>query len=198
MEALILSCGTGGGHNAAAAAIANELRSRGHQVEILDPYALVGDRLAITISNAYIRLVQKLPGAFGCLYFIANLVRKLPFVSPVYLINRKMSKYMHQFLAKRHFDVIVMPHLFPRGDFDRHEKERAKITPNAIYCNRLYLYSVHRRNRVRLLRHPRQRINGRILPPRSRGRKAAAAWDSGKRAVFCRRYAGRSPAQAGS
>lgn len=61
MEALILSCGTGGGHNAAAAAIANELRSRGHQVEILDPYALVGDRLAITISNAYIRLVQKLP-----------------------------------------------------------------------------------------------------------------------------------------
>ena len=127
MEALILSCGTGGGHNAAAAAIANELRSRGHQVEILDPYALVGDRLAITISNAYIRLVQKLPGAFGCLYFIANLVRKLPFVSPVYLINRKMSKYMHQFLAKRHFDVIVMPHLFPAEILTAMKKKGLKL-----------------------------------------------------------------------
>lgn len=113
MEALILSCGTGGGHNAAAEAIAEELRARGHKAEILDPYALVGRGLAISVSNAYIRLVQKLPGAFGCLYGLANLIRKLPFVSPVYLINRKMSTYMHDFLAKRNFDVIIMPHLFP-------------------------------------------------------------------------------------
>ena len=38
MEALILSCGTGGGHNAAGYAVKEELERRGHNVKMLDPY----------------------------------------------------------------------------------------------------------------------------------------------------------------
>ena len=40
MEALILSCATGGGHNAAAEAMQEELQCRGHHVQLLDPYVL--------------------------------------------------------------------------------------------------------------------------------------------------------------
>ena len=40
MRVLILSCGTGGGHNAAASAMKEALEARGHSVDILNPYAL--------------------------------------------------------------------------------------------------------------------------------------------------------------
>lgn len=42
MNALILSCGTGGGHNAAAEAIRGELLRRGWNAELLNPYILCG------------------------------------------------------------------------------------------------------------------------------------------------------------
>ena len=38
MEALILSCGTGGGHNSAGIAVKEELLLRGHHVTMLNPY----------------------------------------------------------------------------------------------------------------------------------------------------------------
>ena len=40
MDALILSCSTGGGHNAAGFAIKEELEYRGHRVTMMDPYEL--------------------------------------------------------------------------------------------------------------------------------------------------------------
>ena len=45
MEALILSCGTGGGHNAAGKAIEDELILRGHKAVMINPYNLAGDKL---------------------------------------------------------------------------------------------------------------------------------------------------------
>ena len=40
MDALILSCGTGGGHNSAGEAIEQSLFARGHRVTKLNPYLL--------------------------------------------------------------------------------------------------------------------------------------------------------------
>lgn len=65
MDALILSCGTGGGHNAAASAVAEELTRRGHRATMLNPYTLYSNGLAEKINNFYIKPVQKAPAAFG-------------------------------------------------------------------------------------------------------------------------------------
>ena len=46
MRVLILSCGTGGGHNAAASAMKEALEARGHSVDILNPYTLKTNKLA--------------------------------------------------------------------------------------------------------------------------------------------------------
>lgn len=54
MEILILSCGTGGGHNAAGKAVADELRRRGHQVTFTDPYLLAGRNVANLVSDSYV------------------------------------------------------------------------------------------------------------------------------------------------
>ena len=54
MEALILSCSTGGGHNAAGNAVADELIRRGHHAVMLDPYALVGRPMEYAVSGVYV------------------------------------------------------------------------------------------------------------------------------------------------
>ena len=58
MDALILSCGTGGGHDSAAKAIVEELRTRGHHAVMLNPYTLRSQSLARRINGAYISMVQ--------------------------------------------------------------------------------------------------------------------------------------------
>ena len=50
MRVLILSCGTGGGHNAAASAMKEALESRGHSADVLNPYTLKNKKLAKIID----------------------------------------------------------------------------------------------------------------------------------------------------
>ena len=132
MEALILSCSTGGGHNAAGKAVAQALESRGHHVTILDPYQLASDGLALTIGNMYIKLVQKAPLLFGFVYFLGNMVRRFPGHSPVYWINGKMTDRMEEYLQQHSFDVIVMPHIFP-AEILGHMKNSGITLPPTIF-----------------------------------------------------------------
>ena len=44
MKVLILSCNTGGGHNAAGAAVAEALERRGHTAVLTDFLSLAGER----------------------------------------------------------------------------------------------------------------------------------------------------------
>lgn len=113
MEVLILSCGTGGGHNAAAEALREECERRGDRAVFMDPYALRSDRAARLVSGTYVSLVQKTPRLFGVAYTLGELVRRLPWRSPVYFVNRRAAQAMERFLAQHHFDAVLMPHLFP-------------------------------------------------------------------------------------
>lgn len=65
MEALILSCSTGGGHNTAAQAVFEALTERGYHAVRMDPYTLVSEELANKVGQTYIKLVQKSPKLFG-------------------------------------------------------------------------------------------------------------------------------------
>lgn len=113
MDALILTCGTGGGHNAAAAAVAQALAARGHAVQTLNPYTLKGGKVADAVNNAYIHLVQRSPSAFGVAYKLGDAYRKLPFPSPVYQLNRQMEPALEQYMGQSRFDAVVTTHLFP-------------------------------------------------------------------------------------
>lgn len=132
MDALILSCSTGGGHNAAGSAIKEELSARGHHVVMMDPYALVSHKLATEIGNVYVKLVQRAPRVFGFVYSLAGLVRKIPGQSPVYYANIQVAKKLEHYLEEHHFDVIVMPHLFP-AELITYLKKRGVSVPKSVF-----------------------------------------------------------------
>lgn len=113
MDALILSCGTGGGHDSAGKAVLEEMKKRGHNVTMLNPYTLRSTKLSNGIDWTYISTVQHVPSAFGAVYKIGDLYRRLPFRSPVYFINRAMNGVLQEYFAEHHVDIVIMPHLFP-------------------------------------------------------------------------------------
>lgn len=132
MDALILSCSTGGGHNAAGFAVKEELERRGHQVTMLDPYTLAGKSLDKLVGNGYIKTAQKAPHFFGFLYKLGDGYRKLPVHSPVYAVNKAMFGTMRDYFQNHHFDVVIMPHLFP-AQMLTHLKRKGVALPPQIF-----------------------------------------------------------------
>lgn len=129
MDALILSCGTGGGHNTAALAVKEALESRGHHADLLNPYDLLGSRTASRINNAYIRTVQRAPWMFGCAYFAGEAYRHLPVHSPVYQANRAAEKVMEKYLRSHSYQVILTTHVFPGMLITRLKRRGVKVPP---------------------------------------------------------------------
>lgn len=132
MEALILSCSTGGGHNTAAQAVFEALTERGHHAVRMDPYTLVSEELANKVGQTYIKLVQKNPKLFGAVYDLGNAYRKLPGRSPVYHINGKMAPYMQKYLAEHLTDVIVCTHLYS-AEILTHMRLNGMETPPFVF-----------------------------------------------------------------
>lgn len=127
MEILVLSCGMGGGHNAAGQAVADELQRRGHSVVFMNAFHLNGKKIAAVVNGTYIKIAQRTPGLFGFIYFLGNSYRKLPIKSPVYWANGKMAGYVEDFLKEHHFDAVVMTHIFPAQTFAKLKEEQVEL-----------------------------------------------------------------------
>lgn len=131
MKALILSCNTGGGHNAAGKAVMEEFLAHGEEAEFLDYLCLAGNEVSKIVGNIYVETVKVAPGLFGFIYKIGMLVSKMLKKSPVYYVNGKMGKYLEEYLENNPVDVILMPHLYP-AETITHMKRKGKKLPLTI------------------------------------------------------------------
>ncbi|MGI6019009.1 MAG: MGDG synthase family glycosyltransferase [Marvinbryantia sp.] len=113
MKALILSCNTGGGHNSAAKAIAEELISHGEEAYVLDYLCLAGKGISKLVGDGYVQIVKKTPLLFGLIYKLGILISRITRKSPVYYVNGRMAKYLRSYLKEHPADVLIMPHLYP-------------------------------------------------------------------------------------
>ena len=113
MKVLILSCNTGGGHNAAAQAIAEAIREHGDCAEVLDYLSLAGNGVSKLVGDGYVKVVKKAPAMFGVAYKLGMVVSRLMKKSPVYYANARMARYLEEYLQENPVDAIVMPHLYP-------------------------------------------------------------------------------------
>ena len=80
---------------------------------MMDPYELVGHKLAEEIGALYVRMVQRMPRMFGVVYSLGSVVRRVPGKSPVYYANIRVAKKLRVYLKQHPADVILMPHLYP-------------------------------------------------------------------------------------
>ena len=113
MDALILTCGTGGGHNAAAEALREELERRGDRATVMNPYSLTSQRRMRHIDQTYVTLAQKAPGGFGLVYRMGELYRRSGLRSPVYYLNHRAALALAAYLEEHPVQAIFCPHLYP-------------------------------------------------------------------------------------
>ncbi len=119
MKALILSCGTGGGHNDAGRGIAEGLTERGHEAVFLNQYlGLAGKQVDQLICSIYMNTITRHPHAFPVVYGIgrgvSSALHPLHIQSPIYFANsRKLADILGSLIYREQFDVVLMPHLYP-------------------------------------------------------------------------------------
>ena len=58
MKVLILSCKTGGGHDAAGLAMKEALEAKGHEAILLDYLTLAGQKVSQTVGDVYVPITK--------------------------------------------------------------------------------------------------------------------------------------------
>lgn len=127
MKVLILSSATGGGHNAAGAAIKEALLQNGCEVDFLDMFSLSSERTARLVGQAYIKLASRLPRAFGLLYKAGSVISSSKYKSPVYFANGLMARKLNRHLLEHDYDAVIMPHLFPAETLTYMKRHHMKV-----------------------------------------------------------------------
>lgn len=113
MKILVLSCNTGGGHNAAAHAIVEQFARMGVPCEFRDALRFQSERTSRIVSDVYVRTVTAAPRVFGFGYRLAEAIGSPRYKSPVYFGNIPYARAMYAYISENRFDAVVMPHLFP-------------------------------------------------------------------------------------
>lgn len=129
LNILILSCSTGGGHNAAGMAMKEYLQSQGHNVDFPDYLSFAGEKVSETVGKVYIKTVQKAPKVFGAVYRLGDAVSRHVKRSPVYYANMRMKEYLEKCLEETEYDAILVPHLFPAETLTGMKRRGMKVPP---------------------------------------------------------------------
>lgn len=146
MKVLILANGTGGGHLAAAAALEESFRKKGHDAEVLDPFSLLGGlrgrATSSFINNLYIRSVQFAPKLFAFTYKLGEIYWRVfkhrqKVKSPVYYANYSCWKPLERLFIREQYDAVITTHLYP-GEMLAGMKEHGMFVPESFWVSTDY------------------------------------------------------------
>lgn len=111
-KVLILSCGTGEGHNSAAKALAENLNGRGIECEIKDSVSFRSEKARRRITGLYNRLIRRAPALFGCIYKLGALYDRLGLPSPIYAYHASYAEKLYAYIKEGGFTHVLCTHLF--------------------------------------------------------------------------------------
>ena len=109
---LLLTCGTGEGHNHAALAVAEELERRRIPYAMENPLSLCSQRTGKLVDSVYNRMIQKSPRTFNFLYKAGSLYENTGRTSPVYFAVAHCADGLSAYIQERCFSAILCTHLF--------------------------------------------------------------------------------------
>ncbi len=112
MKILILSCGTGGGHNSAALAIKEELDRRNIDNEFKEYLEIINNKVKNYVNSLYIKSTYRNGKVFKTVYKLGELYRKTKIKSPIYALNSFSKRKLYEYIEENKFDYVITTHLF--------------------------------------------------------------------------------------
>ena len=113
MRVLILTCNTGGGHNACARAIQEVFNENGHSCEAVDAISFVSEKLSKFLDWGHTTMYRHIPKLFRFGYGFAE---KHPAVldddAAVYKLLTDGTRQLHSFIETGRFDIVICTHVF--------------------------------------------------------------------------------------
>ena len=113
VRVLILSTGTGEGHNSASKAIKEQFDKHNIYCELVDVLSFASDKTSSRSRKIYIWSTVKAKEVFKGAYKAGRFLSNSHFRSPVYYANALYSKKLCTYIVENGFDTVIMPHLFP-------------------------------------------------------------------------------------
>lgn len=147
MRILIVSVTTGYGHHSAAAAIADELRSRGNDVVIADLYEYISPFIYNAVDKGYLFYARHLHRPFSQTYTMLETNEKTRKLASAIAGNSLICRKFSQFFDNFSPDAIIATHVLSALVLDG-LKERGELTMPIIgivtdYCLQLLWEDVH-------------------------------------------------------
>lgn len=112
MKILILSCGTGGGHNSAALAIQENLLDKGIEADFFEYLDIINSKVKNSINHLYISSTCGNGKVFKTVYRLGELYQKTKLKSPVYQLNYLNRNKLYAYIIENHYDYVITTHLF--------------------------------------------------------------------------------------
>lgn len=115
MNILILTCNTGGGHNAVAASLTEAFRQRGADSRVLDGLSFVSRKASKFVSRWHTRFYRHYPQLYKAGYMSAEEEdgRPAPKHNPVETYLSRGARRLARYLQAERFDAVVCVHVIP-------------------------------------------------------------------------------------
>lgn len=126
MRFLILSANTGGGHNAAAYAIQEELNRHGIASDIEDCLGFISEKTSDFISWGHSYLYKHMPRVFGHAYRLEE-QHSSQFIYDSIALGA--AKY-HAFIAERNYQAVICVHVFSSTLVTEEQRRFGKTLPH--------------------------------------------------------------------
>ena len=111
-KVLLLSVSTGEGHNSAARAIAEVLRQKNVEYEIVDSVEFKGKNAYGFIVGGYNWIIRNTPILFGLAYVLGAAYDNMRLPSPIKSYHQSYAQQIYRYIKEKNFDCVICTHLF--------------------------------------------------------------------------------------
>ena len=113
MKILVLSCSTGGGHNACGHYIEEEFKENNIICDFVDYFDILGPKAKKRSENIYLGTTKGNGSIFKLAYKLGEAYSKTGITSPVYSFNKLGKNKLYAYIKENNYDLVISPHLFP-------------------------------------------------------------------------------------
>ncbi|MGN0804601.1 MAG: glycosyltransferase [Candidatus Coproplasma sp.] len=111
-KVLLLSCGTGEGHNSCAHAIEYRLKEKGIHCEFKDVGEFISKENVERVNKRYANFIRRTPRLFGVVFAMGMAYDTLRLPSPIYPKYAKCADPLYNYIKENGFTRVICTHFY--------------------------------------------------------------------------------------